>query len=148
MIRQLIWYVCLIVINLSFVSFLSAMDTEFKDLNATMAKQKAKFYLDQADKLSRNLGVTLTAIPVDFSGNPTQIKLLGSKWKAEYERLQKIEEARSSGSVAVTSSFIAPKVGVMNPNVLLTEPVASPSVVIDHADPIKSIPSLVDPVGG
>ncbi len=96
-------YVCLVVFTCTLVNVLNAIDTEFTGVNSTAAKLKGQRYVKQAKDVAAEIGAPLTNLSEDFSGNQTQVKLLGSKWKKEYERLKSLQGNASGFSTPVKS---------------------------------------------
>lgn len=141
-------YFFLIVFTFNLMSFLNAMDVEFLALKLIPAKQKAEEYIKKAKNISVLTGSPLTSgLSGTLPSGLGQLRLVGSQWKKEYERLLAIEA--SSGSSDHVASMQAGAEssltdGSMHSSNQVNHFSALPSSVVIQAN---FIPSLVDPAG-
>jgi hypothetical protein len=105
-------YRYLLVLAFSVTSVLKAMDTQFVPLKLGPAKQLAEEYIKKAQGLSSSTGVSLSSnLSVVLPSNLGQLRLAGSQWKKEYERLLAIEAAQglTSDNSVLSSPIVAKK---------------------------------------
>ncbi len=122
-------YHYLIVLVFSVTSVLKAMDTQFMPLKLGPAKQLAEEYIKKAQGLSSSTGVSLSSnLSVVLPSNLGQLRLAGSQWKKEYERLLAIEAAQ----------------GLTSDNSVLSSPIDVIDIVAKKSHD-SAIPSLVEP---
>lgn len=158
-------------IFLLIIGTLNASD-DFNGLNSAQQRALGLGYKQKVEELAKILGEIPQVTGTDFA--PAKARALGLQYKREFLRLRQLADTRgvvldskfdvpapkvgainpnilnstapmstsSAGSRLAASSFVAPKDGVVN-----STSEAFSSVVIDHVDPLKSIPSLVAPVG-
>ena len=122
-------YHYLIVLAFSVTSVLKAMDTQFMPLKLGPAKQLAEEYIKKAQGLSSSTGVPLSSnLSVVLPSNLGQLRIAGSLWKKEYERLLAIEAAQ----------------GLTSDNSVLSSPIDVIDIVAKKSYD-SAIPSLVEP---
>ncbi len=168
---------CKLFIKINTYIFLLVIGTlnaseDFNALNPAQQRALGLSYKQKVQELANILGETPRVTGTDFS--PLKARALGLQYRQEFLRLRQLATARgvvldskfdvpaskvgainpnilnstapistsSAGSRLEASSFVAPKDGVVN-----STSEAFSSAVIDHIDPLKSIPSLVAPVG-